>query len=254
MKTTTKNKFASEAALCASFINVVGNHWMCYPETCKWDILLVNKRDGRQIGIQAKLKLNAKVFAQAVETRWDTERAGPDYRAILIPSDERSELGAFAPYLGITIIGMTKGLANYPPFFSPSLPDESVYSGTQSDWFDRMPAGRHPLPEYLPDVAAGASSPLKLTKWKIEAIKLALLLKETGFLTRDDFKFHKVDIRHWIGVSGWLVPGPLGFVAAPRFPDFRKQHPRVWDEIAADPSKWVRRQLLLTPSRRQPAL
>jgi hypothetical protein len=247
-------KFASEAAMCASFMAAVGDKWVSYPETCKWDILLVNKQDGRQVGVQAKLKLNAKVFAQAVEDRWDTERPGPDYRAVLIPSDERSELGALAPYLGVTVIGMRGEGAYYRPFFSPSLPDESVYSGTQSDWFDRMPVLRHILPEYVPDVAAGASSPLQLTKWKVAAIKLALLLNETGLLTRDDFKYHQIDIRHWIGISGWLTPGPLGFVATASFPDFRRQHPRVWDEIAADPSKWLRKHPVLTPSRQQALL
>jgi len=130
------------------------------------------------------------------------------------------------------------------PAFSPSLPVPHALYYQDGDWHEMMPARRCPLPEYVPDVVAGASAPIQLTNWKIRALRLAILLGETGYLTRDDFRAVDVDIRRWIDGSRWLVPDPAGrgFIAGPRLPDFKGQHPRVWEEIKAVPKKWQRRQ------------
>nr|WP_139181169.1 hypothetical protein [Pseudomonas aeruginosa] len=55
----------SEAELCAAFIDEFNRvpGWTCYPETAGFDILVVHA-EGRQIGVEAKLQLNAKVAAQ----------------------------------------------------------------------------------------------------------------------------------------------------------------------------------------------
>src|SRR5580700_7533617 len=96
------DRFATEADLCAGFIAETTGDWQAYAETEGWDILLVRRADGTQIGIQAKLRLNAKVLLQAAEGKWNQE-LGPDYRAILIPSYADNDLGGLAPRCGVTV-------------------------------------------------------------------------------------------------------------------------------------------------------
>lgn len=81
--------FKTEADLCAAFIAAIGDDWTSFAETAGWDILLVRKDDGFQIGIQAKLKLNTFVLAQTLDQyRYSVDSPGPDCRAILVPADE----------------------------------------------------------------------------------------------------------------------------------------------------------------------
>ena len=59
--------FASEADLCAAFLAWAARTApgvACYAEWAGWDILLVYP-EGFQLGIQAKLRLNAEVIGQA---------------------------------------------------------------------------------------------------------------------------------------------------------------------------------------------
>lgn len=233
-------KFAKESDLCAAFIAAVPKPWVAYPESEGWDILIINAVDGRQIGIEAKLKLNAKVMAQAVEGPSWHGAAGPDYRAVLVPEDQRNDLTALAPFCGVTIIGMSAPGRWGTPQFWPHFPVDHPHITNCGDWHERLPIARHRVPEYVPDVVAGASAPMQLTAWKIAALKLAVLLDETGYLTRDDFKRFQIDIRRWIGVDGWLQVGNGGFVKGPRYPDFKSHHPKVWAEILAAPEKWSR--------------
>lgn len=230
--------FESEVALCAKFIARIGADWTAYPETGGWDILLVRNADGFQIGIQAKLKLNVAVITQAIEDGWSyrATRPGPDCRAVLVPYSDAAGFGRIAGYIGLTIIRVSSD--GYGQAFSPGLPRINRDFG--EDWFECAPAQRHKLPEYVPDVAAGASAPLRLTTWKIAAIKVSVMLDKRGFVTRHDFKMLGIDYRRWIAVEyGWLKVSHGRYVAGPRLPDFRAQHPRVYDEITADADKWM---------------
>lgn len=233
-----KSVFRTEVDLCSAFIAAVPKEWTAYAETAGWDIIMV-RDDGYQIGVQAKLTLNADVILQTIEGDYQPEE-GPDFRAVLVPAP-RPALSAVAAYCAVTVIEM-RGPAPWRPQFYPSLPEAELESDR---WHQMLPTRRHPLPEYVPDVRAGASAPLQLTKWKIGAIKLAILLDQTGYLTRADFKMHGIDIRRWIGGAGWLQASEGGFIAGPRYPDFRVQHPVVWDQITADPKKWARRTDLM---------
>jgi hypothetical protein len=86
---------------------------------------------------------------------------------------------------------------------------------------------------------AGSPSPVQLTDWKIGAIKIAIILEKRGFLTRADFKHIGIDQRRWLpSGNAWLTLDGGVYRKAPYFPDFRTQHPRVFDEIAADYEKW----------------
>src|SRR5262249_52720467 len=104
--------FASEAEMCAQFIawaQPLG--WTAYAETQGWDILLVRNDDGAQIGIQAKLALNADVLNQVLEGRWDAMhgRPGPDFRAVLVPRSKTGKLTLACSHLGITVISGVPG-------------------------------------------------------------------------------------------------------------------------------------------------
>lgn len=62
--------FPTEAALCAAFIAAIDKRaWTPYAETAGWDILLVRKVDGFQIGVQAKLVFNLDVVNQAIDRK-----------------------------------------------------------------------------------------------------------------------------------------------------------------------------------------
>jgi hypothetical protein len=176
---------------------------------------------------------------------WLAECPGPDYRAVLVPAGQDNGLTVLAPFCGITIIQMRVAERYMQASFHPSLPSESVYgSGIHHDWHERLPISRYQIPEYVSDVIAGKSAPTQLTKWKIGAMKLAILLENTGYLTRLDFKRHQIDIRRWIA-ERWIVGTAEGWVAADRFPKFKVQHPVVWDQIVADVPKWRRVDALM---------
>lgn len=235
-------RFENEAHLCRRFIELLPKGWTPYAETAGWDILLVRNADGFQIGVQAKMKLNPHVVSQALEDgrEWDITTSGPDCRAVLVPVDGASFFDRICDYIGITIVRChvqkLRGCTRRE--FYPELPvlGDPPYSSNR-DWFEWCPAKRCRLPEYVPDVAAGASAPLQLTDWKIRAIKMAVLLETRGFATRADFKHLRLDYRRWV-TSGWLEAcggrfTPLGM------PDFKGQHPRVYQEIVADLEKWA---------------
>ncbi|TGS57807.1 hypothetical protein EN844_31360, partial [Mesorhizobium sp. M3A.F.Ca.ET.201.01.1.1] len=116
--------------------------------------------------------------------------------------------------LGITVITMThpddhteERYGCRPPAFRPDLPDKNLnyWDGREHDWYDRCPPARCKLPEYVPDVGAGHSAPVALTNWKIQAIKLLIILQRRGYVTKADFKHVKIDPSRW--TRDWLERG-----------------------------------------------
>lgn len=235
MKRKSGPKFATEADLCAAFIAALPADWTPYAETAGWDILLVHKT-GVQIGIQAKLAFNTHVLHQAAEEHYNW-KFGPDFRAVLVP--DTGGLAWIAARLGITVI---HPLADHWPKerfrFVPQLPGESIHSPPYEEWFDQLPIERHTLPEYVPDVPAGASAPVQLTDWKIKALKIAVILNERGYVTRTDFKALKLDHRRFVD-QGWIVVSEGGWVKGKFWPGFEAQHPKVIEQIRADAPKWM---------------
>ena len=223
--------FAKEVDLCAAFIKAVGPDWTVFAETGGWDILLVRKRDGFQIGIEAKLRLNAEVINQALEEyAWNVTGPGPDCRAILVPEDATLGLSRLCAYVGLVVIKM-HGAHRHRDRFAPRLP--KVEDSHFSEWPEWAPTKRHPLPEYIPDVAAGAPAPIRLTQWKIGALRLQAIIEDKGFITREDFKMARVDHRRWVP-SGWLEVKGGRYVKGTSFPDFAAQHPKVFEQIKQD--------------------
>jgi hypothetical protein len=232
------HSFATEADLCSSFMEELEDEkqWVSYPETAGFDILLSRVSDGVQIGIEAKLVLNVKVVSQALPEglTWNYGEIGPDYRAVLVPFGKTGGLERICGALGITILSHRKPDGRYRRYLD--LPSENY---TPANWHQWAPTKRCELPGYVPDVVAGASAPVALTLWKVSAIKLAVLLEKRP-VSRADFKALKLSPSRWTDpYTGWLKRTASGYVPGDRFPDFKSQHPRNYEEIKADLEKWA---------------
>lgn len=237
----SKASFGSEAELCAAFIGEATQKgaWHAYAETAGFDILMVRVRDGIQIGIEAKLTLNAKVILQGLPKEdgyFNFGEVGPHYRAILVPVESGGIADQVCERLGLTVIRQHPLDVRFWPKFRPQLPDPaSEYHNIH--WQEWLPQKPCEVPDYLPDVSAGASAPVALTLWKIAAIKLAVLLEERP-VTRADFKALKLSPTRWTDrYTGWLNATSEGYVKGSRMPDFKAQHPRNYEEIRADRAK-----------------
>ena len=229
------------AAFCAALPRRDSDTWTAYHETAGWDLLLVHKT-GFQIGIEAKLKLNAKVLEQALPGRW-VDHIGPDYRAVLVPGDGlQLHLERIARHLGVAVLVFepARGGRYSDGHIRPSLPDEA-WTHRMEPWPNWCPTHRCPLPDYVPDVIGGHAAPVALSTWKIQAIKLLLLLERNGAVTRRDMKALGLSPTRWTDAyHGFLSPGPEGYVRNGRTPDLKAQHPVNWDQIAADIDVWAK--------------
>lgn len=257
---STEKTYTTEAELCTAFIDWVKKEngcarrgvaapvWTPYAETAGFDILLVAD-DGTQIGIEAKLKFNMKVLAQTLPDCWDyyADRPGPDYRAVLVPkfdSDQERICGA----LGLLMIS-TKGWGReFRPDMTPARSDLNA-----TMWHSWNPSERCKLPEYLPDVQAGCPAPLQLTEWKVKALRILATIDARGYVTKQDFKTHRVDPRAWVGHQGLLIPGahPGQFIRGKA--NFDKHHPVVFSQILAEVRAEVAKETP-PPAPAQPAL
>lgn len=234
------NHFATEADLCAAFIAAVRPTWTAYAETAGWDILLV-AADGTQIGVQAKLKFNMKVLSQAIEGSWMAwSEEGPDFRAVLVPEGGGEDICAA---LGLQLIHARGDGRSFDPNIS-AKPDRFGYIDA-GRWHFWNPVRRHKLPEFVPDVVAGASGPVQLTRWKVAALRVFARLELRGHVTRKDFRDLGIDSRRWLGPGSWLRPGPEpGTYVAAEKPSLAAQHPDVWPQVLADEAKSMPRTLL----------
>jgi hypothetical protein len=241
--------FSNEAELCAEFIKHNADKWDAYPETAGFDILMVRKSDGCQVGVEAKMRLNAKVILQAAESTstYQIDASGPDYRAVLVPYDKAGELCGLLPRLQITCIRFgIEIIDGYEKYGIPATekvwqheylprPDICSWEG----WYDLCPAKRCKLPDYVPDVRAGCPSPVQLSDWKIRAIKIAIILEKEGGVTRADFKAIGIDMTRWTQ-GGWINRDNYGkkIWRQGKMPDFKSQHPTNYGQIEADYEKW----------------
>lgn len=217
-------QYDSEAAMCSAFtIWAQQQGWIVYPETAGWDMLLVNRANQSQIGVQAKLRFNSTLIRQVLPGAgmWANVEYGPDCRAILLPKHDREVDDAMRTLGVISFSSMSGG------GFRPKI-EGAV------DFYGQWPADqRHPLPKHVPDVVAGASGPIQLTDWKVKALRLTAVLEVRGHLTRQDFRDVGVDFRRW-PASEWLIAGDEGrYVRGPKL-NVDRQHPTVFAEIRAE--------------------
>lgn len=243
MAVKQKANFASESAMCEAFIAALPKGWTPYRETAGWDILLVHDT-GAQVGIEAKLALNAEVLRQTLPSNssWLGSDQGPDFRGVLIPDGASRTLEFAFDWAGVTILRMKDAGDNRRLYHGrfPFYPELPPYGG----WHDWCPYRRLRLPDYVPaDIVAGAPSPQTLSDWKIRAIKLVITLERRGFVTNADFRHLRLSPTRWTQPPGysWLCKGPQRgtWLATDRLPDFRLQHPTNFGEIEADFEKWA---------------
>ena len=100
----------------------------------------------------------------------------------------------------------------------------------------------------VPDVIAGASGPVQLTKWKVAALRIIARMDLRGFVTRQDFREIQIDPRRWTGPGGWSIPGavPGQFARGPKL-DFDRQHPVVYAAVLAEERKKFEKRGLVEP-------
>jgi hypothetical protein len=84
-------------------------------------------------------------------------------------------------------------------------------------------------------VRAGASAPIRLTKWKIAALRMIARLEVFGSVARQDFRELGIDHRRWINpVMKWLTVDQAGrYVRGPEL-RFHEQHPDVFARILVE--------------------
>lgn len=235
--------FANEADLVREFVAQLPDYrgespWTVYPETAGWDLLLQHK-DGFQLGLEAKLSLNAKVIEQSLSNSHSYYHTnGPDYRGVLVPDGKAQlHLQTICRHIGIGIITIRRGQRGV--YRSLNLPSQDWSYG---DWPNWCPSHQVNLPDYVPDVEGGKPSPIQLTPWKIAAIKLMIVMEQRGYVTRDDFKALRLSPSRWTDLHvGLLDRAERGrFVAGKHTPDFRQQHPVNFEQIKADAAKWMK--------------
>lgn len=206
-----ENPYKTENELCDVLIaHAKDNGWKVFPETSGFDLLLVKDI---QIGVQAKLKDNIKVLAQALEgrhtygnTKWTFEE--PNLRAVLVPNAS-NEFMRVAGELGIfVIIGSTLSWDFSKNTGAESYWAKSISPYTTLNKYNRkyliIPKSICWVPEVEIIVPAGVKSPKEITPWKIKAVRLCLELEKKGFLTSKDFKDMKVHIALWRS-KRWLL-------------------------------------------------
>ena len=234
-----KAAFPTEEALCTLFTqNMESLGWTVYPETGGFDLLLVWEPTGHQLGVEAKLSLNAKVVDQIIPDDFHTGEVrapqGPDFRAVIVPclTDASKGLAKALKVLGISVFDV--GYSGNGLSFLPSV-ERYIGQGQWSErdlpiywdtyWHDFNPEQRCTLPPMKPNLRAGIPSPIKLSPWKVGALKVLADLQIDGFVTARSVRLHGIDPRRFCSTDGWLKPlgdGKWGLGNAPRFD---LQHP-----------------------------
>lgn len=224
-------KYKLESELCADFIAWArAEGYKVYPETGGFDVLLADA-EGRQTGVEAKLRLNVAVICQALRgAAWLTwGDVGPDYRAILVPDD-----GGAADALAFA------GLTVFEPLNYSRGGVRQFRACSRAPAFDWNPAKRLAVPPVEFDAPAGVPSPSAMTPWKVAALRLIALLETRGYLTRQDFRDAAVSPTRWMtphgaASEGWLIPGAVrGQWVRGTLPRIEETAPEVYASILAE--------------------
>jgi hypothetical protein len=152
-----------------------------YPECGGWDLVLV--RGQIQIGIQAKLRFNAHVLAQAL---CDSDH-GPHYRAIACPisRSSRSDAVTIADRCRLLVLDMSRDPKHWllvPPWlrFRPAWRPAVRWRPF------RWPGKRLWLPPEVPDLPAGVPSPEVVGPWQLLVCEAEALARHRGWLAKAD--------------------------------------------------------------------
>lgn len=203
-----KALFPNEAALCAAFIrdfNAIDG-WICYPETGGFDILVAHK-DGWQIGVEAKMQLNAKVADQILPSfnaYYDVP--SPDHRLVIVPyiSDGAEGIAKMLRMLGVEVWEAQDADYRGSTFHvSDKLARAEGLHYWSRPLYDWNPAQRIRLPDTIPEVQAGVPSPVRLTAWKQGALRVLAHLEIHKRITVKQIHSYGIDSTMWTR-HGWL--------------------------------------------------
>lgn len=215
--------FGSEFELCRALITsarVAG--YQAHPDCGEWDALVVCRETGDQIGVHSAMRPNVEVLNSCLI---DEHGSGPEVHAVIVPI----ATDAFMHVANRLKVHVLQGV------YLDQLELADVFKLAQR-W-------HHPVREWAPEVEmclpTDGPSPRR-TPWKTSAVKLCLLARKKGFVTREDVKEHKLDLQWWldqkngrllephIGDDGQLHRGEfrLRDSSSPMVPDLR------WPEIA----------------------
>lgn len=221
--------FASEAALCAAFAEEMRRQgWTPYPETSGWDLLLVGH--GMQVGVEAKLKPSIGVLAQlAGRMSSEYREHGPNH-AIVLVARISEDFVSVARALGALTVWPSearrwneeKARVEWPVLLYHLEHAEPLHFSAPA-W----------VPEVMPDVAAGLPSPIRLTAWKLSALRLLARLDLRGHVTVNDFRELGLHTSRWY--HHWLMPDGAGrpqrWVRRPGVPLADGQHPEAFATV-----------------------
>lgn len=235
-------KIAKEADLCALFIQEFNKlpGWTCYPEAAGFDILVVHT-DGRQIGVEAKLSLNAKVADQILPRAGEEYycRPGPDYRMVIVSkiTDASAGIAKMLDHLGVRVLQTYLDQGRY----RFRLEHQVLEAKGRTSWyseqylFDWNPPERCQVPIMVTNLPAGVPAPVRLTPWKESALKVMAQLRSQGFITAKQIAAHGVGITAWTQPASstkpsWLAKGAVRgtWIETEHLPAFDKQHPEVY--------------------------
>jgi hypothetical protein len=250
-----KAAFPTEAALCEIFVRDIRalGGWTVYPETAGFDMLCVYDRTGHQLGIEAKLALNAKVADQITPDHYQgydtTGIEGPDFRAVIVPqiTEASSGIAKLLRIVGVQVWAPSDGYRHGWSFeqvlnkHGRGNPDRREYDPADGPllswdmaWHDWNPAHRCRLPEFVPAVACGVPSPIQLTPWKIGALRVLADLEVDGFVTARSVRAHGIDARRFCATDGWLTSAGDGKWTRGKLPAFDLQHPETYAQLLSE--------------------
>jgi hypothetical protein len=191
--------WSSEAEMCSAFmVELRARGCRVFPEFVGWD-MVVELPMGCLVGIEAKLRPNVKVLAQAV--RGDAV----DVHAVLVPRANQ-DFQVVAAHVQLLVLQTDSKYTNGTGAF---LGARAAWLVREEPHFDeallRRPRKRAELPPGEPlHAIAGAPAPLRITDWKLAAVKLCLLAEaQGGHILSTDFEAAKVDMKIWLR-RGWL--------------------------------------------------
>lgn len=189
-----------EADLCREFsAHAESLGWEVHPEVSGWDLLLLATdtvkcsgiAPGDQIGIQAKMRPNLEVLAQAL--RYSSRASGPHYRALLLPELTNSASYLFPPIaaeLRCVVFTKHKRLG-----WGNALVDIPIHYRMHFEspcW----------VPPYENVQGGGHASPTTVSDWKIRAVTFCLEYANKTF-TAADLRYRNLAYSTFKS-AGWL--------------------------------------------------
>jgi hypothetical protein len=232
-------KYQTEAALCDDLrTHAKAAGWLVYPECGGWDLVLV--RRGIQIGVQAKLKFNPHLVAQALAS----PTHGPHYRALACPLARtvRDDAYMIAERCGLLLLDMN------------AVPDRWLvgrmrWSGirlrdTRSWRRYRWPGKRLWLPPAVPDLPAGVPSPEVVGPWQLAVCEAEALIRRKGWIAKADLypiikavgarcRAETILTRYYLCTGTRLGPDTRAckWVPYPRRRPASKRYPAAWGMV-----------------------